>query len=98
MIIETLKDLLLDHNGLSGSYQEEKKRIFLNLDKKYTVYVQYDDTTVAIKVFLKDKKFGDTYSKAEWRECFEFRSKVATQLNELMLGISFNTDGEASHE
>lgn len=98
MIIEVLKELLLDHNGLSGNYAEDKQRIYLNLDKAYTVYLQYnDDGKVVIKVFLKAKKYGDSYSKAEWRDCFSYRSKVAAQLNDLSLGIAFNEDGEANH-
>ena len=89
MNLNELQELLKQSGFPEANLYAQKNRIYLSNSKQFVEYVQQEEECYAIKVFLKNKEFGVTYTKAEWRECFQRRDEIFQQLNELNLSVKF---------
>ncbi|MEL4177731.1 hypothetical protein [Roseateles sp. PN1] len=79
-------------NGFKGKVWEKegKKRLYLENDT-FTQYIELESGENVVKVFLKDKKFGDPYTVEDKKKCFDRRSDLVNELNLKGLGQTFVT-------
>lgn len=85
---------------IQAKHYDPKSRIYLDSDdKKFTKYIQGSEVApMSIRIYLKEKEFGEKYSKAEWKTCFEKRDELVAKLNDLNLGITFDKDGNETSD
>ena len=96
-MLDILKQAL-EVNGLKPVFKEDKQRLFFGESRIFTQYIQLGEDYASIRIYLKNKKMGEQYTKAEWRECFKRREEVISLLNDIQKEIVFNVDGETNSE
>lgn len=69
--------------------RDKKERIYINSSQVFTQYIEKSDDSFIVFVYLKAKTFGELYTKAEHKECFDQRDKLIDELNALGLGVEF---------
>lgn len=79
---------ILEKNAIAHSIYEVKSRIYFN-SAIYTEYLQFDDVGFSVKVFLKNKNFGDSYSKSDYAKCLTRIDELHAMLQGI--GIDKNT-------
>lgn len=89
----------LTRSGMEFNHytKEGKDKIYINdSTKTFSQYIDEKYGKLSVKVFLASKKFGDSYSKEEFKKCFERRSDLVQALNKASIGVNFDasTGGE----
>lgn len=88
-------------NGVKAKLYEKKSRVYLQSgkDSKFIEYIQHnDDETFGIRVYLRDKEFGEKPTSEEWKAIFTQRDKLIERFNKLNLGITFDEKGISQTE
>lgn len=86
----------LQEKGIKTSLYEDKGKIYLPGSKKFQEYLVDVRGDFYIKVYLRKKKFGESYTTPENRECFERREEIVSELNALDLSVHFNQMGDTT--
>lgn len=102
--IETVFQKIVNNDSLTRSGLEVKNyskdgktKIYIaDSSKTFTQYIDEREGKLAVKVFLSSKKLGDSYSKEEFKQCFEKRTELVQIFNKANIGVSFDasTGGE----
>lgn len=79
--------VLLESNGIAHTTYVDKERIYFN-SKEFTEYIQIEKSGFSVRVYLKSKKFGDSYEKADWRKCFSRKDEI----HEMLQGVGLDTN------
>lgn len=88
----------LHKNGHFLNFYSEKNRVYINDKNEFNEYLLFEnDGGIFVKVYLKDKKHGEEYSKEDWVKIFRRKNYIISLLNSLNLGVTFNSKGELEY-
>lgn len=86
---EIQQSLFISGQDCTHFVKEKKERIYINSSQVFTQYIERHDDSFVVFVYLKAKTWGEAYTRAEHKECFDQRDKLIDELNALNIGVEF---------